>query len=459
MIKKIFKNLFGTDRRASEQLSTKILPPTLPSANETSPVTVPYYDHWSNHPSKKLNPSKLATILENAERGDVREQIELFEDVLEKDPTIESVFNTRKLAVVGCDWEIQPNDGSRAARKQTEFVQDVLDNLSSQELTENSRTDFLSFDDLRMHLLDSIAKGFSIAQLNWSTEKNEWRIESAQAVNQKHLIFGNPGDPEWNPYEVRIRTIEEMAIGIPLPPYNYIVQFNKSKSGYATRMALLRTLVWYYLFKNFGYKSLTMYAELIGTPMRIGKYDPNDPEGKAIIEKAVKGFGTDFAAIISKMSEIEIIDNAKGTNNTIHQTLIGLVNAEIAKCVLGQTLTTEVGAVGSYAASKTHDAVRNDIKEADAKAEEKNIQLKIVKPLCDFNFGSVQCKYVVKYRDQEDLNTKATRYQTLSTFVPISVKHIYEEFEIPAPEEGERTTTPQVASPLGLPMKRDAHES
>jgi len=34
-------------------------------------VIVPYYDHWSNHPSNGLTPSKLAALLQEAERGDI----------------------------------------------------------------------------------------------------------------------------------------------------------------------------------------------------------------------------------------------------------------------------------------------------------------------------------------------------------------------------------------------------
>ena len=41
------------------------------------------------------------------------------------------------------------------------------------------------------------------------------------------------------------------------------------------------------------------------------------------------------------------------------------MNSEISKAVLGQTLTTEIGSTGSYAAANTHMAVRQDIIDAD----------------------------------------------------------------------------------------------
>jgi phage gp29-like protein len=42
-----------------------------------------------------------------------------------------------------------------------------------------------------------------------------------------------------------------------------------------------------------------------------------------------------------------------------------MANNEISKAVLGQTLTTEIGDVGSFAAAKAHDLVRMDIAAAD----------------------------------------------------------------------------------------------
>jgi phage gp29-like protein len=42
-----------------------------------------------------------------------------------------------------------------------------------------------------------------------------------------------------------------------------------------------------------------------------------------------------------------------------------MANAEISKAVLGQTLTTEIGKNGSYAAAQAHNVVREDLATAD----------------------------------------------------------------------------------------------
>lgn len=65
-------------------------------------------DRYSDYPSRGLNPVKLASILRDADEGNVRSQMELFEEMEEKDAHLFSQMQTRKLAVTGLDWEVQP---------------------------------------------------------------------------------------------------------------------------------------------------------------------------------------------------------------------------------------------------------------------------------------------------------------------------------------------------------------
>jgi hypothetical protein len=72
----------------------------------------------------------------------------------------------------------------------------------------------------------------------------------------------------------------------------------------------------------------------------------------------VDGYNLIFAWDELKKLASESLDSAR-------EKLIDKMNAEISKAILGQTLTTEIGATGSYAASNTHMAVRQDIIDAD----------------------------------------------------------------------------------------------
>lgn len=65
-------------------------------------------DKYSTYPSNGLTPRRLARIFRAADGGDVFEQMELFEEMEEKDTHLFSQLQTRKLAVTGLDWEVQP---------------------------------------------------------------------------------------------------------------------------------------------------------------------------------------------------------------------------------------------------------------------------------------------------------------------------------------------------------------
>ena len=77
-----------------------------PEINEIAVAQVT--DKYSEYPSNGLTPVKLAEILREADAGDVLRQMELFEEMEEKDPHLFSQLQTRKNAVTGLDFEIIP---------------------------------------------------------------------------------------------------------------------------------------------------------------------------------------------------------------------------------------------------------------------------------------------------------------------------------------------------------------
>jgi phage gp29-like protein len=126
--------------------------------------------------------------------------------------------------------------------------------------------------------------------------------------------------------------------------------------------------------------------------------------------------------------------------------LIDLCNREISKAVLGQTLTTEVGKTGSYAAGRVHGEVRQDLVEADGRAIEDVLQRDILGPLVFFNFGEdavrqLLPKWRIKTEPPEDLKQAADTYQVLISQIglPVAKDHLYDRFHIPKPEAKQET--------------------
>lgn len=389
------------------------------------------FDRFSSHPSERLSPQKLGSIFREAEAGNIRRQMELFEEIEEKDTHLFSQLQTRKNAVAGLDWSIMPASDDGKDKEIAKFVGDIL-------------YEFEDMDDLILDLLDAIGKGISVCEIMWAYKKGHVVPRSIPWRHPKKFCFDDFD-------ELHVLTEENRAQGIPLPPNKFIVHQYKAKSGSPTRSGVLRVAVWMYLFKNYAIKDWLAFSEVYGMPIRLGKYEPGtSQEDKDALIAAVQNIGADAAGVISKDTEIQFIESLR-SDGLLYDNLVKLCNAEISKAVLGQTLTSEPGESGSYALGKTHGLVRQDILEADCKGLQKTIKRYLIRPLVEFHFG-LGCKIPwlkLNYESPEDLVQEATKYQTLvvGLGLPVSQEHIYEKFGVPMPEPGQTLLTPPSAMP------------
>lgn len=81
-------------------------PTAKPDTRELAMVSL--QDRWSSYPSVGLTPGGLGAIFQEADQGAVRRQMELFEEMEEKDAHLASLLQTRKLAVLSLDYEVLP---------------------------------------------------------------------------------------------------------------------------------------------------------------------------------------------------------------------------------------------------------------------------------------------------------------------------------------------------------------
>ena len=134
-------------------------------------------DKYSEYPSSGLTPKRLARIFRQADEGDVRAQMELYEEMEEKDTHLFSQMQTRKLAVTGLDWEIQPFSKDERDKLIADFVDEQLKAIEN-------------FDEVLIAMLDAIGKGISIMELVWGVDTDGSNIiEDIQYVHSKKLIW------------------------------------------------------------------------------------------------------------------------------------------------------------------------------------------------------------------------------------------------------------------------------
>ena len=97
---------------------------------------------------------------------------------------------------------------------------------------------------------------------------------------------------------------------------------------------------------------------------------------------------------------LEIQEANKSSSAAIYEQLIDKMNAEISKAILGQTLTTEIGSTGSYAASNTHMGIRQDIIDSDKKLVEQTIN-QLIQWIYEINFSNAEIPVFELYQEED----------------------------------------------------------
>lgn len=397
-------------------------------------------DKYSTYPSNGLTPRRLARIFRAADDGDVLEQMELFEEMEEKDPHLFSQLQTRKLAVTGLDWEVQPFSDEELDKTVADFIDEQLKGIEN-------------LDDIFVDMLDAIGKGVSVMEIEWGIDIDGANIiENIEYVHPKKLVWNSQTD------EMEICT-REFPSGVSLPENKFVVHTYKAKSGHTSRNGILRVVSWMYLFKNYDVKDWVAFCEVFGMPLRLGKYSAaaSEDDKKALMD-AIYSLGSDAAGIVPDSTLIEFIESQKTTTVEIYEKLARYCDEQISKAVLGQTLSSDSGG-GSYAQGKVHNEVRHDLTVADAKALAVTIRRDIIRPLVEYNFG-VNANipfFTFDCQEAEDQKETVDIYKTLVCDMGLKIpeSHIYKKFNIPKPEDGEKVLEPREIPRMQQPPPDD----
>lgn len=409
------------------------LMPSRKKPNTAEVAVAQVNDKYSTYPSNGLTPVRLAQIFREADSGDVLRQMELFEEMEEKDPHLFSQLQTRKNAVTGLDFEVIPFSDDEFDKNVAEFVKSEIESLES-------------FEDVLMDLLDAVGKGIAISEIIWAYDGAKVTIDDIKWRHQKKLF--------WDQDDVLKITTKEFPNGMQLPENKFIIHRYKARSGHPARAGVLRVLAWMYLFKNYDLKDWVSFCEVFGMPLRLGKYSPSASEDdKLALMRALVQIGTDAAGIIPEGTEIEFKESTKTSSINVYESLARFCDEQMSKAVLGQTLTSDSGG-GSYAQSKTHDEVRHDLTVADAKAIAATLRRDLIRPLVLFNFGEEKRIPYIRFdcEEAEDLEKTAEIYKSLICDMGLRVptNHIYKKFSIPKPEDSEEVATPTSPTPMML---------
>jgi phage gp29-like protein len=222
------------------------------------------------------------------------------------------------------------------------------------DLDEDLKT--IDIYNLFSQVLDAPYFGSTFVEVIWRPEAGRMRIEAL-----------NPRPVEWfgfdSKHEPRYRGTGELMEAVPYGKLVIARHFPDATNPYGLR--LLSRCLWPVAIKKGGVRFWTTFCERFGMPWVVGKAPTgSSKEDRSEILSSLALMVQDAVAVVSGGTEVDIhgVDSKGGD---LHPSLIEYMDKAIAMVLMGQTLTADIGDVGSKAASQTHAETLNDYREAD----------------------------------------------------------------------------------------------
>ena len=383
------------------------------------------HKEFSSHPSSGLTPARLASLMRDAEMGNLRAQCELAEDIEEKDAHIFSELQKRRRVLTSMDFQVQaPKDATDQEKEDAARIEEWLES-------------FTWLDGMRFDLTDAILKSFSCCELKWQREGKLW-LPSGYVHQPATWFQVDPDDRN----ELRLR--DNSHNGAELQPFGWVKHITKAKSGYLVNSALVRVLAWPYLFKNYSVRDLAEFLEIYGLPLRLGKYPSGaSKEEKRTLLRAVMSIGHNAGGIVPRGMDIEFQEAAKGSSDP-YKSMMDWAEKSQSKAILGGTLTSQAdGKSSTNALGTVHNDVREELRDADLKALAATLTRDLVYPLYVMNCKSYRDpkrhpRITFDTTEPEDLTQYAESLPKLVELgLKIPAKWAHEKLHIPEAEGGE----------------------
>lgn len=321
----------------------------------------PTLTRYSSYPATALDPTKIASIFSDADRGIVYRYGELCLQIPQRDGHLFAVDRSRRTAVTNKPFRVYAADeADDLSRSLSQFMTAVVDGIDN-------------FNRGTYSLLSANAVGYSCAEIIWARGKIRFRGTDGRPVTIDGLF---PRSLEWvHPKHFRFDYGSDepyLDLGtdgwVPLPITKFLFHLANGEGIAATR-GFIRPVTWLHMLKHRALTDWGVFLALFGIPniwAKIPREKWEDPLFKSTIEQALRDFGQGLPAILLDDQDVTIQPaQAGGGSNDVHSKHVGFCNAEISKVVNGETLTTELSQTGSYNASATHQATLYDTVKAD----------------------------------------------------------------------------------------------
>ena len=270
--------------------------------------------------------------------------------VLESDDEIYAAIETRREALIATPWRLE-----KGLVRQNNFLIEELDRV----IVSAMRGAF-----------NAVLYGYSVQEVIYS-QRDDGKI-GLKEVSEKPFEWFEPKSDGRLLYRSMINPVGEEVD----KQLKFLLSIRNETYRQPYGEALLSRLYWAWLFRVNGWKYWAKNLERAGTPFLKGTA-PNEtlPDGTLAIDylNTVLNASVSNATLALPEGWTAEFLSAQQTGATFEQFESAILK-RIQKVILGQTLTSDVGSSGSFAAAKVHAGVLEDRKRADIRLVTKTVQ-------------------------------------------------------------------------------------
>ena len=241
------------------------------------------------------------------------------------------------------------------------------------------------FYDFQNLALDSIFWGFSCVQ--FGAIMND-KYTSVDLIPRIYVV------PEFSLVRTNTATVTEGKRFDEAPYNNWCIGVGEKKD-----LGLMMYLAPYVIWKKNSLAAWAEFAEVFGSPIRVGKTDVRDEMTRKNMENMLRNMGVASWAVLDLNDNIELMQASRTDAYAVFDKMVERCNSEISKIILGQTGTTDEKAYSGSA--NVHEGVAAMIAKQDTLKMQFIIEDQLVPMMIRNGFDLTGCTF--KYDESESL--------------------------------------------------------
>ncbi len=292
---------------------------------------------------------------------------------MQLDAMVQTSLTVKKLAVLAAPLALKPASDSADAKRNHEFVEAAMLRLQG------------TIQEALYASMDAFAMGWSVQELVWKEAEGRLWLDAIKPKDP--TAFGLSLDPFGTITGLHLQLPGENAVD--LPRSKFVIYRNRATYGRPRGASDLDAAYRHYQQKQALLGAWKLHLERFASPTVLGKYERGlPPDEQGAILGALNNLQDSTAIVFPSEVDIALLGGARESAGGFLDA-IDFHNREIARSILGQTLTTDEGRrVGSLALGRVHLQVLM-LQTAALRRElaESVLTEQIVRPLVEANFG------------------------------------------------------------------------